>query len=155
MPLLRVCAVYGSPELFVRSLYNVLLRRDPDPGGFAEKLRTLRRTGNRIELIRGFLSSPEYALYPLSANSLVEDLFRSYFGRPPVAGEDDLDFWIQRAAILTRVQSFRGGGTLLAGARRPAGSGLVRSAGRLVGAADLEAQARCSARPERADPRPF
>ncbi|MGD0579376.1 MAG: DUF268 domain-containing protein [Bryobacteraceae bacterium] len=102
MPLLRVCAVYGSPELFVRSVYNVLLRRDPEPGGFAEKLRTLRRTGDRIELIRGVLSSPEYAQYPLGPNELAEDLFRGYFGRPSVAGEDDLDYWIQRASTLTR-----------------------------------------------------
>jgi hypothetical protein len=101
MPLLRVCAVYGSPELFVRSVYNVLLGRDPDPGGFAEKLRNLRITGDRMELIRGFLSGPEYALRPLSPNELAEDLFRAYLGRP-LAGEDDLDYWIQRASVLTR-----------------------------------------------------
>ncbi len=104
MPLLRVCAVYGSPELFVRSVYNVLLRRDPEPGGFAEKLRNLRRTGDRNEIIRGVLSSPEYALLPLTPGQLVEDLFRSYFGRPPAAGEDDLDHWTDRASVLSRAE---------------------------------------------------
>lgn len=45
---------------FVRALYVYLLRREPNADGYAQWLSYLNQTGDRVGVVRGFITSDEY-----------------------------------------------------------------------------------------------
>ena len=49
-----------SPEDYVASLYRVILRREPDDGGFTHHIRELREHGDPTQTLGHLLRSPEF-----------------------------------------------------------------------------------------------
>jgi hypothetical protein len=65
---------------FVEALYNRLLGRGSDPGGYANWVGALNRGVSRVDIVRGFLGSEEYR------GRCVDGFYRTYLHRDPDAG---------------------------------------------------------------------
>jgi hypothetical protein len=81
----------GTVETFVENLYRELLGREPDTVGAASWVAFLQQNdsaGGRMQVIQGFMNSPEYAVH------YVTTLYEVILGRAPdPAG---LQFWSQK-----------------------------------------------------------
>ncbi len=54
----------SSPETFMRAAYKVILAREPDQEGALVNLQFIKETGERGQLLRAMLQSPEFKLLP-------------------------------------------------------------------------------------------
>jgi hypothetical protein len=71
---------FGTPEAWVESLYNKLLRRGSDPGGFQFWVGRLASGVTRAEVANGFLTSEEYCRARAAEN------YRRFLRRDPEEG---------------------------------------------------------------------
>ncbi len=76
------------PDQFVESLYNKLLGRHSDPGGFQYWVNKINSGTNTIDIINGFLRSREYALQRMT------EFYQKFLGRQPDSG--GLDYWAKK-----------------------------------------------------------
>ncbi|HEV3342296.1 MAG TPA: DUF4214 domain-containing protein [Pirellulales bacterium] len=81
----------GTPQTFVHNLYRELLGREPDSAGNAAWVAYLTQHNNaagQIQVIQGFLNSPEYAIH------YVTTLYEVILGRAPDA--PGLQYWTSK-----------------------------------------------------------
>jgi hypothetical protein len=70
-------SIYPVPGQFVEALYKKLLKRQPDPDGYAGWVNAINSGMSTANVIRGFLTSDEYAGYQ------VTEFYRTYLHRAP------------------------------------------------------------------------
>jgi streptogramin lyase len=75
----------------VTRLYTEILGRQPDPGGLADWVEYIARTGDVEGAAAGFLASVEFEARPLSLRDYVVILYRAFLGREPEPA--GLDAW--------------------------------------------------------------
>ncbi len=54
----------STPEMFMRAAYKVILAREPDQEGALANLKFIEETGERGQLLRAMLQSPEFKSLP-------------------------------------------------------------------------------------------
>ena len=81
----HVANVSGSEVEFVTSLYRAILDREPDAGGLANWVNSLRGQ-SREWVITQFFSSREYLSKGKTDREFVRDLYQGVLGREPDAG---------------------------------------------------------------------
>src|SRR5438552_15681190 len=69
---------------FVRTAYKVILRREPDPGGFSHYLRRLRSGADKLEILRDLRMSPEGESKGSDLPGLSQSLKGLWWGRVPI-----------------------------------------------------------------------
>ena len=89
---------HSVPNQFVESLYNKLLGRHSDAGGFQYWVNKINSGTNTVDIINGFLRSREYALQRMT------EFYQKFLGRQPDSG--GLDYWankVQNAISLQEI----------------------------------------------------
>ena len=74
-------------KAFVESLYQSILDRASDPGGFRHWMSRLKNGGSRESVLSYFFKSPEYQSRKKSHAEFIRDLYQALYGREPSAAE--------------------------------------------------------------------
>lgn len=83
-------------EAFVRRMYQVVLGRDPDDVGLRDWVNRLESgQAEAVDIVEGFLLSPEYQDRQKSNSEIVTDAYNAMLGRTP----DDSGFNYWRTAL--------------------------------------------------------
>lgn len=72
---------------FVNRLYESILDRSPDKGGFNHWLQLLKSGRSRESIIQWFFKSPEYKSRNKSDHDFIIDLYQALYGRNPTSAE--------------------------------------------------------------------